>query len=572
MSSNIRPVSAVAGATRYSVPRPSAPVDLRLDGNEGIAPPAELLQALAEIGPEVLRCYPDAKPLEMALAERYGVTADRVIVTAGADEALDRIARSVLGPGRELILPVPTFEMIERYARLAGADVVHVPWGDDPFPVEQILAARTERTAAVAVVTPNNPTGASVSREQLMRLAEAMPDVLLIVDAAYGEFAEDDITGLALTLENAVVTRTFSKAWGLAGLRVGYALGPAEIIGWLRVAGGPYSVARPALAVAHRRLETGEADMQQFLETVRDQAKRLTARLEGWGVKVASSEANFILVQLENAAWVHQALGGLGIAVRAFPGRAGLDDRLRITLPGTEEGFQRLESALRTIFEPQAILFDVDGILADVSRSYRMAIEKTGEGFGVTISPEDVAAAKREGNANDDWELTHRLLADKGKDVPFPDVVERFEAFYQGTPEQPGLKESESLIPDRAWLEALSRRVPLAVVTGRPSGDLNDFFERTGVRDCFRVTVCREETRLGKPDPEPVALALERLGVERAWMIGDMPDDVRSARGASVLPLAVVPPGDDAAHGDALLRAGAATILNRVEDVEGLWP
>lgn len=571
-ASKIRPVPALEGASFYSVPRPSAPVDLRLDGNEGVAPPAELLDALCEIGPEVLRCYPDPKPLEAALAARWGIASERVLVTAGADEALDRIARSVLAPGRELILPVPTFEMIERYALLAGAEVVAVPWGDDPFPLGAILAARTERTAAIAVVSPNNPTGASVPMEMLEELAAAAPDVLLIVDAAYGEFARDDLTERALQIENAVVTRTFSKAWGLAGLRVGYAMGPSEIIRWLRTAGGPYSVARPALAVAQRRLEQGGDDMRAFVECVRGECARLSERLTGWGARAAPSEANFVLARFEDARWVHEALGGLGIAVRTFPGRDGLDDRLRITVPGDAAKFDRLERALATVLEPQALLLDVDGVLADVSQSYRAAVQQTAESFGVTITPDDISKAKQAGNANDDWELTWRLLKERGVSVELDEVTRRFEARYQGEGGRPGLRATESLIPPADWLRSLSQRIPVALVTGRPIGDLERFLEDRSIADCFQVAVCRDDTDELKPHPAPVRKALERLGVERAWMIGDTPDDIRSARGAGVLPLGIVAPGESPEIARALVEAGAARVLERIEDVEAIWP
>ncbi len=571
MSSRIRPNAAVEGATFYSVPRPSAPIDLRLDGNEGVAPPFELLERLCDFGPEVMRCYPDSKPLEAALAERWELAPDQVLVTAGADEALDRIARSVLGPGRELILPVPTFEMIERYAHLAGAEVVTLPWGDADFPVEAILAARTDRTAAVAVVTPNNPTGRSVSREQLCRLAEAMPEVLLIVDAAYGEFARDDVTDLALQLDNAVVTRTFSKAWGLAGLRVGYAMGPTEILSWLRRAGGPYSVAGPALMLAERRLATGEGDLREFVSTVRDEAYRLSVRLRGWGVEAPCTEANFLLAKLPDAAWVHAALGGMGIAVRAFPGRPGLEDRLRITLPGDERKLARLERGLATVLEPEALLFDVDGVLADVSNSYRMATKLVGSVYDVEIEDEEISAAKQAGNANDDWELTWRLLGARGVEVELEDVIQWFESFYQGDENRVGLHATETLIPSRDWLEQLASRVPLAVVTGRPRHDLDQFLDQQGVRDLFRVQVCRDDTTELKPHPAPVRKALSELGVERAWLIGDTPDDMRSARAAGVLPLGFVAPGESTGSEEALVRAGAARVLARVEDVEALW-
>ncbi|MEO6461960.1 MAG: aminotransferase class I/II-fold pyridoxal phosphate-dependent enzyme, partial [Candidatus Eisenbacteria bacterium] len=137
-----------------------AGVDLRLDGNEGPAGPTALRDALATLDLETVRRYPDASALEALLAARQGVDPSCLLVTAGADEALDRACRAFLGPDRSLVLPVPTFEMIERYAALARARVLEVAWPAGAFPTEAVLERIATDTALVAVVSPNNPSGA----------------------------------------------------------------------------------------------------------------------------------------------------------------------------------------------------------------------------------------------------------------------------------------------------------------------------------------------------------------------------------------------------------------------------
>ena len=213
------PAPRMAGCPAYAPPRPRGPIDLRLDGNEGAAPPAGLLDVLAAVGPELLRRYPSAAGLEAVLAERFARPPGGVLVTAGADDALYRACLAVLAPGREVVLPVPTFEMLPRYAQLAGGMLRAVPWPDGPYPTDAVLAAVTPRTAMVVVVSPNNPTGCVATGEDLRRLADRAPQAVLLVDLAYVEFAEEDLTAAALALPNAIATRTFSKAWGLAGLR-----------------------------------------------------------------------------------------------------------------------------------------------------------------------------------------------------------------------------------------------------------------------------------------------------------------------------------------------------------------
>ncbi|TNF33344.1 MAG: histidinol-phosphate aminotransferase family protein, partial [Deltaproteobacteria bacterium] len=249
MTTGPTPSPAVAGLTAYKVPKHGAPIDLVLSGNEGIAPPAALLNGLAAADPEILRRYPSAAPLEAALAERFDVDPAQVVVTAGGDDALERTFRAFLAPGREVVLSAPTFVMLNKYAVLVGATQVQIPWLGGAFPTEAVAAAVTADTGAICVVSPNNPTGAVATADDLRRLSAAAPHAVLIVDLAYGEMADEDLTAAALALPNAVVFRTFSKAWGLAGARLGYAIGPSALVGWLRAAGNPYAVSGPSVAL-----------------------------------------------------------------------------------------------------------------------------------------------------------------------------------------------------------------------------------------------------------------------------------------------------------------------------------
>jgi histidinol-phosphate aminotransferase len=555
-----RPVAGVVAAGVPSSPRSLTPVDLKLDGNEGAAPAEGLLRELAALPAELLRRYPDARPLEAALARRLNLAPDQVVVTAGGDEALDRIVRTFVARGAHVLLPVPTFEMVERYLKLAEADVEQVAWPDGAFPRESLLARVRADTVAIVVVSPNNPTGATARAADLAALARAAPQALLLIDLAYVEFADEDLTRAALALGNALVVRTFSKAFGLAGLRVGYVAGPARLVRWLR-AGSPYPVSAPSLALALRRLESPTAEVAHHVACVRVEREQLARRLDELGARVSPSQGNFVLARFRDAAFVRDALAGLGIAVRSWPQRRGLEDALRITCPIDEAACARLLRALAAALAPQALLLDLDGVVADVSRSYRAAIAATTRSFGVELETGAIAGAKAAGDANDDWELTRRLLAQRGVVVPLAEVTARFEALYQGSVASPGLRTRERLLVSRDLLEQLARRIPLAIVTGRPRRDAERFLEEQAIAPLFRTLVAREDAPL-KPDPAPVALALERLGVARAWMAGDTPDDVRAARAAGVVPLGVVAPGDDAAAtGDALLAAGAGRVL-----------
>jgi HAD superfamily hydrolase (TIGR01548 family) len=266
------------------------------------------------------------------------------------------------------------------------------------------------------------------------------------------------------------------------------------------------------------------------------------------------------------------ALASLGVLVREFSGRPGLETALRITLPGEPAAFARLTSALETVLTPQAIVFDLDGVLADVRESQRAAMIATAAAYDVTVTMRDVENALRAGDAANDWIVTQRLIAAGGVQVDLADVTARFQAFYLGAGGSPGLRERERLTVPRALLERLSQRVPLAVVTGRPRDEARWFLERAGIADLFHTVVCMEDAAR-KPDPAPVRLALERLGVRHAWMVGNSPDDMRAAAGADVVPLGIVAPGDDLTRAAAALAdAGAACVLDHVADLEELLP
>ena len=361
-----RPAPGVAGEVAYHVPRHGAPIDLPLNGNEGVAPPRALLTALAAADPELLRRYPSAAPLEAALARRFGLDPAAVLVTAGGDDGLDRAFRAFLGPGREVVLPTPTFVMLPKYARLVGATARAVPWPGGPFPTDAVLAAVGPATAAMCVVSPNNPTGAVATADDLRRLAAAAPDALLIVDLAYGEMADDDLTAAALALPNALVFRTFSKAWGLAGARLGYVLGPPALVAWTRAAGNPYAVSGPSVALGLARLAAGDADVAAYVATVRAERALLAERLRELGASAPDSQANFVLARFAahaTAHWVHDALAGLGIAVRLFGADPPeLRGALRITCPGDAAALDRLLHGLTAALQPGAQI--VEDLLA----------------------------------------------------------------------------------------------------------------------------------------------------------------------------------------------------------------
>lgn len=560
------PLPVVEAAGGYSVPRAATPVDLHLDANEGALPPDSVLEAKPD-QPQIHR-YPNKTGLEAILAERLGASSDQVVVTAGGDEAIDRICRAFLKPGRNLVTPTPSFVMIGNSARLAGAEVREVEWEEPAFPVHAFIEAADARTGVVAVVTPNNPNGFVATEEDVRTLSAAVPQAIVLLDLAYVEFAEDDLSELALQLPNVVAVRTFSKARGLAGIRVGYAFGDSRWIGVLRAAGGPYPVSAASVAVAKASLSRGDEAVEEVVSSVVRNRSSLAETFRAAGVETAPSQGNFLLAEVGDGARFRDAMAGMGIAVRAWPADERLKSRSRITVPSSTGDLRRLEEAVRTVERPEAIIFDVDGVLCDVRGSYRASIVQTCADFGVEISQDDIVEMKSRGDANNDWIVSRRLLAEHGVDVSLDEVTQVFERLYQGSEGEPGLCNEEKTMVDRAWLEELGTSYRLALVTGRPRRDARRFVESSGFEGLFGAVICMEDAPR-KPDPAPVRLAMKQLGVGTAWFLGDTVDDIRSGRSAGVLPIGVVAPGEPVAEIEAsLIKAGAAVVWTAATDIE----
>lgn len=554
----------------YEVPAHPASIDLRLASNEGPLIPEDLRRFDDPDG-DLIRCYSTGRALQAEIAGQLGVEVNQVLLTAGGDDALYRAMRVIAGPGREVVLPTPTYEMIERAIQLVGATPRPVEWWRRSLPVEEMLEAIGPQTAAAVLVTPNNPTGSTASRAEIEQLLEGLSGRLLVVDQAYREFSDEDPTPELIRRPNVLLIRTLSKAFGLAGLRIGVAIGHASVVELMRTVGDPYPVAGPSLAIAYQAIRNTGQWQKRYLSRVREERQELVGLLSELGQRPMPSEGNFVLSEFDDALWVADGLAGLGVAVRSFPDRSRLATSLRITCPGSQPGWRKLEASLRAVLAPQALLFDLDGVLADVSQSYRQAIQQTAGHFGVPISPEDIEAAKAAGDANNDWILTCRLVQRQRPEIAFDAVRKRFEELYQGTAEAPGLWQQEKPLISRKRLQELAARMPLAIVTGRPRQDAERFLTSFGLEHLFSTVVTMEDGP-AKPDPFPVIEALERLGVERAWMVGDTPDDMQAARAAGVLPVGFAAQRLLPAFEQSLLRSGAARVFTDLAELVGCLP
>ncbi len=470
----------MSGPATYLPQGFNVPIDLDLSKNEGRSRAEELLAAI-EDPRRLIGRYPDTSALRSRLGALHGVGEDHVLVTAGGDDALSRCFMARVGAGRQVVSTYPTFEMIPRYAEQRRAELMEIPWWTGPLPVPELVDAISDETDAVFIVSPNNPTGSAATEIDLLKVASEAP--LFVLDAAYVEFADFDPTPAMLELGNVVVTRTLSKAYGLAGLRVGYLLGPPDLVASIGAFGNPYPVSALSSAIAETRLDRPEDELTSFVDEVRRERADLTGVLTGLGARPLPSQGNFVLAETDHADWVVAAAASLGVGLRRFAERPGLESTVRITVPGDPTDLERLVATLGATLAPEAIVFDLDGVLADVSRSQVLAIIETARSFGVEIGIEDIETAKAEGNSNDDWVLTRELCLRAGVDADIGEVTDRFETLYQGSEGTPGLKMAETSLVDPGTWQRWAAMRPLSIVTGRPRSDAVEFLERFGLTD-----------------------------------------------------------------------------------------
>lgn len=294
--------------------------------------------------------YPDASSprLRARIAERYGVASDCVHIGAGSVSILFQLAQATSGPADDIVFSWRSFEAYPSLATVAGATATMVPnTPDGRHDLVAMAAAVTERTGMVLVCSPNNPTGPIVTQDEFDTFLAAVPaTVLVVLDEAYAEFVTDPaaVDGrrvLAAGHENVVVLRTFSKAYGLAGLRVGYAVGHPRILDAARSTGIPLSVTAAAEEAALASLDA-EEELMERVRVIADRRDRLVARLRDAGWDVPAAQGNFVWLPAgDRALEVAAVFEAADLIVRPFAA-----DGVRITV-GEEESLDRVVDAAR---------------------------------------------------------------------------------------------------------------------------------------------------------------------------------------------------------------------------------
>jgi histidinol-phosphate aminotransferase len=320
---------------------------LRLDFNENtVACSPKVREVLGRISAGSLTRYPERAPVEAVVAAHINLAPAQVALTNGVDEAIHVLFEAFLDEGDELLLPVPTYTMYEIYASATDARAVAVQAADDlQFPFERLLAAISPRTKIIAIANPNSPSGSAATRAQLFEIAARAPHAVLLVDEAYFHFHGETVVDLIGVVPNLMMARTFSKAYGIAGLRLGLLAGPVELMRWVKRVLSPYSVNSLALACLPPALED-TAYLDWYVAEVLAARVEFEAALDEAGVRRWPSRANFVLVEIGA---LHKEftrlMSAAGVLVRDRSSDPGCDGCVRITI-GTREQMRMAALAL----------------------------------------------------------------------------------------------------------------------------------------------------------------------------------------------------------------------------------
>ena len=347
----VTPRKAVLEMPEYHPPL-AGRTALRLDFNEntfGASP--RVIERLRLVTAEGLTKYPEREPAERIVAKHFGLQGEQVVLTNGVDEAIHLMCCAFLEPEDEALIATPSFFMYDVSVQMMTPNLRKVQ--ADPsleFPFDRFMAAITGRTKLIIVASPNNPTGAVVGREHLLAIAAAAPQAVLMVDEAYYHFDGASVMDDLATVRNLIVARTFSKAYGLANLRIGMLAGNPELLKYVRKVSSPYNVNGVALDC----LPVGLADEKYvawYSEQVRVGRGRMMDGLRKLGVPFFPSHANFVLMNIgpKHKEFV-SAMRTHGVLLRDRSTDPGCDGYVRITI-GVDEHVTQGLAALKTCLD-----------------------------------------------------------------------------------------------------------------------------------------------------------------------------------------------------------------------------
>lgn len=350
----IKARKAIEEMEAYSPPLENRRGLLRLDFNEntvGCSP--KVLDAINNIKEEEIAAYPEYKKFKAKLANSIKVRPEQLMVTNATDEAILIIMQAYVEKGDEVILPIPTFAMFKFYAQLVEAKIKEILYTSNlTFPTRKVLNAISKKTRLVILCNPNNPTGSLIDKKDVVKIVEKAQknDALVLLDEAYYQYSGVECLHLIGKYDNLMIIRTFSKAYGLAGLRLGYIVSNEAVIKSLLKAGSPYSVNTVAMVAASKAIEDFDY-VKWYINEVKKAKRIIYEELKKLKIKTYPTATNFLIAKFpKRADEVEKGLTERGILVRNRSSYPLLKDCLRIGI-GTVKQNKELVNALKEILK-----------------------------------------------------------------------------------------------------------------------------------------------------------------------------------------------------------------------------
>lgn len=537
---------------------------LKLDFNER----SDKLSPLASesIDASELWRYPDRQPLQTQIARLNDLQPSQVLCTNGGDEAIMILMRLIKETGT-LILPLPAFSQYTWGVKSWQLDTRLIQPGKNlSIDTNQLIQTIQETANSITVITrPNNPTGELIPFNALLDILETSKqnNGIVFLDEAYIEFSETEsvATKLLSQFENLVVLRTLSKAFGLAGIRMGYLMGNKIIIDKFKSRCMPFNIAQPSLDIATKAIvEENRLEVVEYCQTIISNRRTLTQKLTEWNINVLPSDANFITLQLapRQAQAIQSFLNKQGILVRTFNDEL-MQQCVRITIPYQ---LDKLLNCLQQALAPQLICLDMDGVLIDTSKSYEATIIETVKQLsGKTVTSQDIEELKNSGGFNNDWVLSQQLLKTLGFDIGLPKVTRVFQEIYLGK-NNDGLVSNEYPLIDSKLINSIKaiEQTQFAIVTGRPRNEAKAGQQLVSLDKLALISL--DDVNSPKPSPEGIQLLQSKYS-NFSWMCGDNPDDMQAASASNSLAI-----GIGKQNAEVLKQAGADIVLNDINELE----
>lgn len=554
----IRPRKTVAGEKAYSPPLEGRMNRIRLDFNENTLP---LHIDPLTLDPWRISTYPEYSEFERKLAELMGLPERNILLFNGSGEAIFTTAFTFIEPGKDrAITSNPTFALIPHSLKLVGADLAPIAVKDDlSFDLEKIEAELNEGAKMAIFASPDNPTGSRLPMFACREWCRKFEDTLFVIDEAYQEYETESFLPLAGGFENCIVLRTFSKAWGMAGLRLGVAVGSSMLLDEMRKVRSPYSVNAAAIACAEKAL----SKKRGVVDEARSAAARKRALADRFlerGFKVIDCGANFFLIDAGlDAKALARFCESRGVLVRERKGIPGFSGAIRIST-GTSKENQALLDSIDAFRASSCIVFDLDNTLVDTTSSYDEVVKAlVQDNACIEDIDQALSSLRADGNFNNDWEAAYELIRRGGGSMDRAAIIDEGKAIYLRT----ARSKEAPLLPFSA-LPELGKRYRLFIYTGRPRdeyvpiwGDrLDPLFERV-------LCVDDRPDLAGKPAPDQLNALLDQQEITRGYYVGDNVDDMKAASDARLIPIGIATGTDP----ETLIRAGAKKVLSATRSI-----